>query len=215
MINNKLVLNTSKTESLVFVSKHSLRPKPQLELCTKGVTIEQVEEAKLLGIILDGQLSWASHIDKVIVKMGRGIAAIKRCSAFFIQKLTVRVVKALVLYHLDYYPVIWSSAAKKDLAKQQLAQMREALLALNYTNITNFNNMHDSFSWLRVDERFTASLLVFMRNITVMKIPDCLHNQITFSSDTHTYPTRHAPGVSSQSPSPIRIHRKAQFYTES
>jgi hypothetical protein len=45
---------------------------------------------------------------------------------------------------------------------------------------------------LRVDKRLMCSLLVFMRNYTVMTILDCLHNQITYSSDTHTYPTRHA-----------------------
>ena len=57
-----MVLNTSKTKSIVFLSKHSLRPKPQLELCIQGVTIEQVEEAKLLGKTMDGQLSWSSPI---------------------------------------------------------------------------------------------------------------------------------------------------------
>ena len=85
MIHNKLVLNTSKTESIVFGSKHSVRPKPQLELCRKCVTIEQVEEAKLLGRTLDGQLSWSSHIDKVVVKMGTGMSVIKSY-AFFLCK---------------------------------------------------------------------------------------------------------------------------------
>jgi hypothetical protein len=43
VIKNKLVLNTYKTKSIVFASKRSLRPKPQLELCiNKGVTIEKV-----------------------------------------------------------------------------------------------------------------------------------------------------------------------------
>ena len=97
MIKNKLVLNTSKTKSIVFGSKHSLRPKPQFELYIKGVTIEQVEEPKFLGITLDGQLSRASHIDNVFVKMGRGMSVIKRCSAFFTQTSTVLVVQALVL----------------------------------------------------------------------------------------------------------------------
>jgi hypothetical protein len=54
VINNKLVLNTSKTKSIVFGSKHSLSAKPQLEMYIKAVTIEQVEEAELLGITTDG-----------------------------------------------------------------------------------------------------------------------------------------------------------------
>ena len=76
VINNELVFNTSKPKSIVFGPEHSLRPEPQLELCIKVVTIDQVEEAKLLGITLDGQLSWSTHIDKVVMRMGRGISVI-------------------------------------------------------------------------------------------------------------------------------------------
>ena len=61
--------------------------------------------------------------------------------------------QALVLSHFDYCLVIWSSAAKKDLAKLQLAQNRAARLVLNCTHRTNINNMQASLSWLRVDER--------------------------------------------------------------
>jgi hypothetical protein len=101
---------------------------------------------------VDGQLSWASHIDKAVVRMGRGMYIIKICSAFF-DTSTVLVVQDLVLFHLYYCPVTWSSAAEKDLAKLQLAQNRVAHLAFNCTCITNISNMHASLSWLKVDEK--------------------------------------------------------------
>jgi hypothetical protein len=41
------------------------------------VTIEQVEEDKLLGITLDGQLSCSSLIEKVVGEMGRAISVKK------------------------------------------------------------------------------------------------------------------------------------------
>ena len=47
-----------------------------------GVAVEQVEETKLLGVTLDCELSWSKHIDSMVAKMGRGLAVIKRCSAF-------------------------------------------------------------------------------------------------------------------------------------
>ena len=76
-------------------------------LYIKSVTIEQVEEVKVLGIALDGQLSWQSCCGY------EGMSVIKRCSVFFTQKSTVLVVQALVLSHLDYCPVTWLNAAKK------------------------------------------------------------------------------------------------------
>ena len=69
---------------------------------------------------------------------------------YWTQKSSVLlVIEALVLSHLDYCPVIWSNAVKKDLEKLQLAQNR----ALNCPWRTNINNMHARPSWLRVDSR--------------------------------------------------------------
>ena len=50
---DELVLNISKTRSIVFGTKHSLNPKPQLNLVINNVEIEQVEVTKLLGETLD------------------------------------------------------------------------------------------------------------------------------------------------------------------
>jgi hypothetical protein len=61
---------------------------------------------------------------------------------------------------------MWSGATKKDLkGKLQLVQNRAARLALGCTQRANINNMHVTLSWLKVEERLTSSLLVFMRGI--------------------------------------------------
>ena len=124
--------------------------------------------------------------------MGRGLAVIKRCSASLTPHSKKQVLQALVLSYLDSCPVVWSSAAGKDLVKLQMAQNRAGDFVLNCNQKVDINNMHASLSWLRVEERLTASLLVFIRNINVLNIPNCLHSQLTHSSDTHTYPTSHA-----------------------
>ena len=65
--NNKLVLNISKTKSIVF----GTNSRPQLTLEMHGVAVEQVEVTQLLGVPLDCKLSWSKHIDSTVVKMGR------------------------------------------------------------------------------------------------------------------------------------------------
>ena len=157
-----------------------------------GVAVEQVEDTKLLGVTIDCKLSWSKHIDSMVAKMGRGLAIIKRCSAFLTPHSRKQVLQALVLSNLDYCPVMWSSAAKKDLVKLQLAQDRAAHLAHHCNQRADISTMHSSLSWLRVEERLTVSLLIFIININVLKILNCLRSQLTHSSNTHTYPTRHA-----------------------
>ena len=115
----------------------------------------------------------------------------KRCSDFLTGHFKKQVLQALVLSDLDYCSAMWSSAAKKDLVKLQLAQNGAARLVLHCNQRANINTMHASLPWLRVEETLTASLL-FIRNIHVLEIPNCLHNQLTHTSDTHTYPSRHA-----------------------
>jgi hypothetical protein len=66
---NKLVLNISKTKSIVFGTNHSLNPKPQLNIVMNNVEIEPVELTKLLGVTLDCKLSWSKHVDGTVAKI--------------------------------------------------------------------------------------------------------------------------------------------------
>jgi zinc transporter ZupT len=68
---------------------------------------------------------------------------------------------------------------KKDLGKLQLAQR------------ANINNIHVNLSWLKVEDRLTSSLLVFIRGIDMLNALSGLSKLLAHSSDTHAYPTRH------------------------
>lgn len=107
---NKLVLNVSKTKSIVFGTKNLLMNESNLSLYVKDVIVEQVQETKLLGIIVDSKLSWSKHIDKVVSKMGRG-------QSFLPSNVMGNVIKTLVLSHLDYCSEVWSSAAVSHIKK--------------------------------------------------------------------------------------------------
>ena len=120
--------------------------------------------------------------------MGRSLSMIKRCSAFLTALSTRQVLQALVLSHLDHCSVVSSGATQMDLGTLQLAQQSAAQLAFGCTQRANINKMYVNLSWLKVEERLTSSLLVFMSGIDMLNAPSCLAH----SSDTHTHPTRHA-----------------------
>lgn len=190
--NNKMVLNISKTKSIVFGTKYSLRSKPQLNLSLNNVAVEQVQEIKLLGVTLDSILSWSEHIDLLVQKMGRNISVVRRCSPFLTPQLTKQVLQTLVLSHLDYCSVVWSGTTKTNLQKLQRVQNRAARLALKCTQRANTDVLHNQLSWLKVDKRLKVSLLSFIKHINTFSKPDSLFERLTLSSTLHTYPTRHA-----------------------
>ncbi len=120
-----------------------------LNLFINGVPIEQVTHVKLLGVMLDNTLSWSKHIDN-IVSVGKGIAVARKCSAFIPSSLLKDVVQSLVLSHLEYCPMVWSSALEKHLKKLQMVQNRAARLVLLYQFRANVSDMHRKLSWLPV-----------------------------------------------------------------
>ena len=122
--------------------------------------------------------------------MGRSLSIIKPCSPSLITLSTRQVLQALVLSHMDYCSVMWSGATKKDLGKVQLIKDRATRLALKCTRRANINDMHVNLSWLKVEERLTSSLLVFV-SVHKLNAQRCLFKLLAHNSDTHAQPTRH------------------------
>jgi hypothetical protein len=75
-------------------------------------------------------------------------------------------------------------------------------------------NMYVNFSWLKVEERLTSSLLAFVRSIDLLNAQRCLSKLLAHSSDTHAYPQDMPPEVSSQFSSPERTMTGAQYYIQ-
>lgn len=104
--------------------------------------MEQVDETKHLGVILDSRLKGSKQIEKTLAVMGRGLAVIKRCVHFLPHQCIYQIVQILVLTLLDYCSVVWSSASNKDLEKLHLIQNRAAQLALNCNRRAKIIRMH-------------------------------------------------------------------------
>jgi hypothetical protein len=94
-----------------------------------------------------------------------------------------------------------------------MAQNRAARLAHKCTRRANINDIHVNLSWLKVEERLTASLLVFVRGIYMLKPLSGLFKRLAPSSETHAYPTRHAKGGLFTVPK-SRTDSEIPYYTE-
>ncbi len=165
---------------------------PQLHLSLSRIAIEQVRKTKLLGVMLDEQLSWSDHIDGIVAKMGRGIAMIRKCSTYLTSSVISQVIQSLVFCHLQYCPVIWSAASKKDINKLQLVQNRAARLALQCSRRTNIAYMHTRLSWFSVEVKLHYSLITFFRNIIFNQTPEYFFNQMQSTTNRHNHYTRSA-----------------------
>lgn len=119
---NRLALNTSKTKCMMLGSRHKLATSPRLTLNLGNATIQQVESTKLLGVMVDSTLTWSSHINTVVSKMGRAIGTVRRCCSSVSRPLLRQIVQSLVLCHLNYCSTVWSSTNSGELKKLQVVQ---------------------------------------------------------------------------------------------
>lgn len=187
---NKLVINTEKTKSLMIGSSYLLKNSPVLNLSVGGATIEQVAEAKLLGLTVDNMLTWNNQIKNILNKMGKYMAMVRHCKKCIPHSIRKMLVESIVLCHIDYCSSIWSTTTETNLNKLQVAQNKAARLVLNCSFRTSVNDMHNCLAWMHVKNRINYSLIKFIRNIITKKIPEILFNKLTFFSDVRQYFTR-------------------------
>ncbi len=78
---NKLSLNIGKTKFMIFHTPQK-RKIPKLDLRINNTSIEQVRYFDFLGIVLNENLNWTDHINKISNKISRNIGVINRIKHF-------------------------------------------------------------------------------------------------------------------------------------
>ena len=111
--NNCLVLNTKKTQAIVFGSSHTVKLFNDLnisgiEVHSNGDSVPFVDEVTSLGILLDSTLPWKPQVQQVTKKENRVLYCLKTIKPCTSQALRKRLVHSLVIPHLDYCNVIYS-----------------------------------------------------------------------------------------------------------
>ena len=120
LIANKLTLNQSKTEFMLIGSRQrlcTLSPLPSLEI--DGIPVNQVSLTKSLGVLIDENLSWNMHINKLIKKIASSIGAIKRLRPFVPFTTLQYIYNSLVQPHFNYCCVVWDNCNKTYADKLQ------------------------------------------------------------------------------------------------
>ena len=66
-----------------------------------GVPINQSNQSKSLGLIIDENLSWRAHIHEISKKVSSGVGALKRVRPFVSMHTAIKTYKGLIEPHFD------------------------------------------------------------------------------------------------------------------
>ena len=83
---NKLTLNVKKTKYMLSGSRPKLELLPDnFTVGVNNVPIERVTAYKSLGVSIDENLLWKTHIDEISKKISAGLSVLKRKSNHTVQ----------------------------------------------------------------------------------------------------------------------------------
>ena len=103
---NKLTLNLSKTECLIF---HLSGKSIKIELKLGNETIHSAETTKFLGMWIDNQLSWKKHITHVVLKIKQNMNLLKVSNKYLTESAKRMVYYAHIYSHISYGLVLWGT----------------------------------------------------------------------------------------------------------
>ena len=137
LIANQLSLNVDKTHLLTFRSKPNVKFE-NIVLKIDNSIIEEKEEAKYLGVILDNQLTFKSHINKVYNKLIKGNAILAKTRCFIPSKIRRCMFFSHIQSHVNYGLAVWGYSHKTHTEKVK-SQMKKSIKKISHNNICSRN----------------------------------------------------------------------------
>ena len=151
MTSNHLKLNPDKTELLFFPAKSS--PLQELTISVDNAMVTSAPTAKNLGIVLDSQLSFKTHIAAVTRSCRFTLHNIRRIRPFITQESAQLLIQTTVISKLDYCNSLLTGLPACALKPLQLIQNAAARLVFNQPKFSHVTPLLRSLHWLPVAAR--------------------------------------------------------------
>ena len=165
-----------------------------------GHQLEHADKAKYLGVTIQSDLKWDSHINSITAKANKTLGFLRR--NINISSITVKeqAYKSLVRPSPEYACSVWDPYTNENIAKLEQVQRRAAMYVTNrYHNISSVSSMIKHLNWRTLADRRSDARLVLLYKIshTLVAIPKTyiLIPPFRFSRNMHSlsyqiHPTR-------------------------
>ena len=98
--------------------------RPPISISVEGNTIPSSECIKVLGVTLDKNLQYNTHISNLCSKASTQINAMKRIGKYLNTDCRIAMYKSFISYNFSYCPVSWMFCGKRNSDKLEKLQER-------------------------------------------------------------------------------------------
>jgi hypothetical protein len=184
-LKNRVIINPEKTKSMVVTTrqKHQ-RQKLKLNLTIQSTVIEQVREHKVLGIILDEEMKWQSHINHINKILSRNLFLLSQLKPYVDTDARLTFFYAHCLSHINYASNVWCGASANHIKHLNSLHRRAAKLILSDPSLTTEEKQQE-LGILPLDKQFLYNTAILMQKVRLNKTPTYLNDLVTPSSDRY------------------------------
>ena len=159
MCQNFLQLNKDKTEIIVFGAKADrLKVTAQLE----SLALKPKEQVKILGIIIDSDLNFNSHIKLIRKCAFFQLKKIARLRGYTSKQDLEKLIHAFISSRLDYGNSLFEGLPKKAIKQLQLIQNAAARVLARTKKAEHISPILKSLHWLPVCHRIDFKILLIV-----------------------------------------------------
>ena len=189
LICNRLSINLKKTSYMIFTNKPT---HANVKIVFNGTPIDKVNYTRFLGVIIDNNLTWKYHCQKVQMSVARTLGILRKLKCILPSTILLNIYNTLILPHLQYGILAWGNSFQSNLNDKFVLQKR----ALRIINLSNYRAhaapLFVKYNTLTVFDIYKYHLGVLMFKVTNKLLPSSIRNLFTRNNDIHKYNTRNA-----------------------
>ena len=196
---NKISLNASKTELLIFSPKRKTTTFVS-KIKINGKQIFPSTSVNYLGVLIDSKLSWNAHLNLVCTKLRRANGALCKIRHYVPKNLLLSLYYALFHSHMSYSCQVWAQRQNNQTSRILTLQKR----ALRIISFSDYNSPSSplflQFKILSFFDfvKFLNIILIFksLNNMLPDSLTDVLNlTPLTVNARTSHHPSRLKRGI--------------------
>jgi hypothetical protein len=163
-----------------------------MNIILDDIILERVNKTKFLGVTIDENLTWKTHIVNISKNISKGTGIIYKLKHFVPQRILYSLYCTLILPYINYGILAWGNTSQIHLDKIMKLQKRVLRTISNSDYLSHSAPLFKRFNILNVHDTFKLELATFMYKHFDHQLPNAFNNYFTKHRDVHMYNTRNA-----------------------
>ena len=191
---NKLSLNISKTNYMVFCPKRMQINTADDNSCVLIISNEQIKEknsVKFLGIHLDKHLEWTEHYKVLQKKLGRANYLLNTVKNIVPKKIMRTLYHSIFYSHLIYGLFLWGPNMLNCHKKKLISSQKKAIRAISSARYNaGTDALFVDLNLLKLTDLIDLELLKLMYLFSKNDLPKQMYSVFSVNKPIHRYNTR-------------------------